>query len=110
MTTSYPSWLGLEPLLDELTSQQRELLESSRTRIDSDLPKDTHVMEQVFAEMIKVDRKTLKNDRTPSGPGRYPVAIRYGGSRLVSYLRHDVVDWLAYQQMRARMRRIHRCR
>ena len=110
MTILCPRWLGLEPLLDDLTPQQRKVLESARARIDGDLPKGTHVMEPVFAEMIKVDRKTLKNDRTPSGLGRYPLAIRYGGSRLVSYLRHDVVDWLAHEEMLARMRRIHRCR
>ena len=110
MTTLYPSWLGLEPLLADLTPHHRELVESARTRIDRSLPEGTYMAEDVFAAMIKVDRKTLKNDRAPSGPGRYPIAIRHGGSRWVAYMRHDVVDWLAHEEMLARTRRIHRCR
>lgn len=86
-----------------LQSQWQEI----RSRLDSDLPASRYFTSEELAELIRVEPKTLANDRSPSGAGAYPISIRVGRKRL--YPRCEVLDWLANRELESRTRRIHRC-
>lgn len=103
-------WTGLEQVVVGMTPEQEQLLQIVRERLDGEITREVYLSERDFANLIGVDQKTLKNDRAPSGAGRYPLGIRFGGSRHIHYARQDVVDWMAHQELRQRMRRVHRCR
>ena len=103
-------WNGLGSVIGDLTEGQKILVEEVRGRLEAEIQKDPYLSEKDFADLIGVDPKTLKNDRAPSGAGRYPVGIRFGGSHRVRYARHDVLEWLAYEEWKARTCRVHRCR
>lgn len=103
-------WNGLGSVIGDLTEGQKILFEDVRCRLEAEIQKDHYLSEKYFADLIGVDPKTLKNDRAPSGAGRYPVGIRFGGSHRMRYARLDVHDWLAFEELKARTCRVHRCR
>jgi hypothetical protein len=103
-------WNGLESVTGSMTKEQKDLLDVVRCRLENAIRQDIYLSEMEFAKLILIDQKTLKNDRAPSGAGRYPVGIRFGGSRHIKYARQDVVDWMAHEELLHRMRRVHRCR
>lgn len=97
-------------MIGRLTKEQRVLLEAVRIRLEGEIRQDAYLQEKEFADLIGVEQKTLKNDRAPSGAGRYPVGIRFAGSHRIKYARQDVLNWLAYEELKARTYRVHRCR
>ena len=103
-------WNGLKGPPVHLTREQDDLLAAIRRRLEDEIREDPYISEVEFAELIGVEPKTLKNDRAPSGAGRYPVGLRFGGSHRMQYVRHDVLDWLAYEELKARVCRVDRCR
>lgn len=78
-----------------------------RSRLESDLPASPYFTSEELAALIRVEPKTLANDRSPSGAGAYPISIRVGRKNL--YPRCEVLDWLADRELESRTRRIHRC-
>lgn len=94
---------GRSDLTPAMQSQWQEI----RSRLESQLPKSPYYTRQELAVLIRVEGKTLANDRSPSGAKAYPLPVRIG--RQCVYPRHDVLDWLAHRELESRARRIHRC-
>ena len=77
-------------------------------RLRSELDLAPYADEAEIAKLLRVSRKTLQNDRCTKRP-RYPLSIRFGGSRVPRYPRGDVIAWMALEEFLGRRRRIHRC-
>ena len=100
-----PTWYGAN--WSALTPAMQSLVREVRSRLESEMPTSPYYTRHELAELIRVDAKTLANDKSPSGAQAYPIGVRIG--RQCVYPRHDVLDWLAQREVESRVRRINRC-
>lgn len=86
----------------------RAEIDAISARLRSELGLGPYADDTEVAKLLRVSRKTLQNDRSAKRP-RYPLSIRFGGSRVPRYPRGDVIAWMALEEFLSRRRRIHRC-
>ena len=91
-----------------LDDADRAEIDAISTRLRSELELGPYADEAEIAKLLRVSRKTLQNDRSTKRP-RYPLSIRFGGSRVPRYPRGDVIAWMALEEFLSRRRRIYRC-
>ena len=85
-----------------------QLYDSIYARLDKDLPTGPYIADSVFAGLMGLSRKTLRNRRTLADHG-YPIPLKIANCRDGKHVRAEIVDWMAKQELAARTTIVHRC-
>jgi hypothetical protein len=80
-----------------------EQLETIRARLDRQIPEGPYVGDEHLARILLTHPKSLRNRRS-SGRFQIPRPIRLAGSRRPVHVRSELIEWLATEELRAKLR------
>jgi len=93
-----------------LTERAAQELERIRARLHGELPLDPYFTKAFLAKLLGgMATKTLAN-RSSMPNNTIPRSFSPGGIREKLYRRHEIIDWLANEELRLLCVTSHRCR